>query len=110
MREVSIKHNHGQWRAFIRTEAGEFELRIPWPPDDDGMMPSWVNVLDDEQLEALLQIFYDRWNWDTGSKRDKNIWMLLDNEKNRRKRNREENVYDPDEVVLKYQDNYEGHV
>lgn len=45
---------------------------------------SWFNTLTDSQIEAGIQIFYDRWNFCTGSSHDKRMCEIFQTEKNRR--------------------------
>lgn len=46
----------------------------------------WVmRNLTDEQLDALCQEIYDQWCWESGSKDDRAIYELADDERQRRK-------------------------
>ena len=55
---------------------------------------SWFNSLTDSQIEAGIQIFYDRWNFCTGSSHDKRMCEIFQTEKNRRLASRVPNVGD----------------
>ena len=41
----------------------------------------WIETLDTDAVEALRQIYYDRWNFDTASQRDRMYYELLEEEK-----------------------------
>lgn len=41
----------------------------------------WVEKQSTDMVEALRQIYYDRWNFDTGNQRDRMYYELLDEEK-----------------------------
>lgn len=44
----------------------------------------WLSTLDDVQIEAGIQIFYDLWNFCTGSVHDKNMHEVFQSEKRHR--------------------------
>jgi hypothetical protein len=46
---------------------------------------AWIETLDTDAIEALRQIYYDRWNFNTASQRDRMYFTLLDEEKQGRK-------------------------
>lgn len=46
---------------------------------------SYYTELEDDAIEALRQIYYDRWNFDTASQKDRTYYELLEEEKQLRK-------------------------
>ena len=47
-------------------------------------MEVWLSTLDDAQIEAGIQIFYDLWNFSTGSGHDKKMHEIFQTEKRHR--------------------------
>lgn len=41
----------------------------------------WIATQDDDVIEAMRQIYYDQWCFDTGSRKDKMYYELLEEEK-----------------------------
>lgn len=60
--------------------------RIPlsYPPPDESQWPNWAQALSEDQLEVGLQIFFDRWNFGTGSDGDHRVYTCLCGERERR--------------------------
>ena len=56
----------------------------PAPTESNKKLVAWAHELDDSQLEAAIQIYYDQWNFDTGSDTNRAIFDYLTTEKNRR--------------------------
>jgi len=52
------------------------ELRIPLP-DPNASLPHWAGSLHDDELEVAMQVFYDRWNFGSGNKRDHIVYSTL---------------------------------
>ena len=46
----------------------------------------WIEGLDTDSVEALRQIYYDRWNFDTASQKDRMYYELLEEEKKGRQK------------------------
>ena len=69
---------------------------------------AYLNSLTDSQIESGIQIFYDRWNFGTGSIIDKNRHEIFQIEKNRRMASRIPNTGDlacgPVDGVMKVYD------
>lgn len=57
-------------------------------------MEAWISTLDDAQIEAGIQIFYDLWNFGTGSGHDKKMHEIFQTEKLQRMGAREASVGD----------------
>lgn len=47
---------------------------------------TWVETLDTDDIRALRQIYYDRWNFDSGDEKDRMYYALLDEELQGRKK------------------------
>ena len=78
-----------------RNDAGklyESLKRIPlaYPPPDEDKWPNWAQSLSEDELDIGLQIFFDRWNFGTGSDGDGRVYSCLYDERERR---REENEH-----------------
>lgn len=56
------------------------ELRIPLP-DPNASLPHWARSLHDDELEVSMQVFYDRWNFGSGNKRDHIVYSVLYDER-----------------------------
>ena len=42
---------------------------------------AWIETLDDDAVEALRQIYYDRWCFDSASQKDRRYYDILEEEK-----------------------------
>ena len=60
--------------------------RIPlsYPPPDESHWPTWAKALEEDQLEVGLQIFFDKWNFGTGTDGDGRVYACLCGERERR--------------------------
>ncbi len=47
---------------------------------------AWVETLDSDEIRALRQIYYDRWNFDSGDQKDRMYYALLEEELQGRKK------------------------
>ena len=47
---------------------------------------AWVETLDVDDVRAFRQIYYDRWNFDSGDEKDRMYYALLDEELQGRKK------------------------
>jgi hypothetical protein len=47
---------------------------------------AWVETLDTDNIRALRQIYYDKWNFDSGDDKDRLYYALLDDELQGRKK------------------------
>lgn len=65
------------------------ELRIPLP-DPNTSLPRWACSLHDDELEVAMQVFYDRWNFGSGNKRDHIVYSALYTERQDRIENKRE--------------------
>ncbi len=59
-------------------------IHVPFPEEDE-TLNEWAMNLDDDQLDAGLQIYYDRWNFKSGGEADKCRFDSLVTERKRRK-------------------------
>jgi hypothetical protein len=46
---------------------------------------AWVETLDTDDIRAFRQIYYDKWNFDSGDEKDRMYYVLLDEELQGRK-------------------------
>lgn len=81
--EVSIEPVNENWYIAYRREGKErrtFHVPTPW-----GNIYEWANSLSDSQLEAAIQMFYDKWNFKTDSnKTDRRCLDVALEERSRR--------------------------
>ncbi len=63
----------------------EHELELPTFESTKEFI-NWIESLDTTSIEALRQIYYDRWTFDTGNQRDRMFYELLEEEKKGRKK------------------------
>ena len=61
-----------------------FRVMVP-PPEEYGTYEEWGRNLEDYEVEAGIQIFYDRWNFGQGEDRDKEAYETLVAEREHRK-------------------------
>jgi hypothetical protein len=47
---------------------------------------AWIETLDTDDIRALLQIYYDKWNFDSGDEKDRMYYALLEEELQGRKK------------------------
>lgn len=66
------------------TVVEETELELPEFETTKEFL-NWIESQTTDTIEALRQIYYDRWNFDTASQRDRMYYELLEEEKKGRK-------------------------
>jgi len=94
--DVEIKDTDGFYIAWdeIESSIDIYFIKINATACRPENLRSWFNSLTDSQIEAGIQIFYDRWNFCTGSSHDKRMCEIFQTEKNRRLASRVPNVGD----------------
>lgn len=62
-----------------------YPLNVPEPEGDtETEMVIWAMSLPDVDIEALRQIFFDKWNFEFASVWNKRVWYVMEGEKSRR--------------------------
>jgi hypothetical protein len=71
---------------YIAHEADGASLYVPAPVSSDNItqLHRWAMDLDDTQLEAAVQMYWDRWMFQSGDECDKLSYKALDVERKRR--------------------------
>jgi len=87
-KDIEIEEMDNGWYMvfYIDDEGDRKSLHVPSPEEFDDPI-SWVRTLDDSELEASIQIFYDRWNFEEGDNIDKTLLDGLYKERELRKTN-----------------------
>lgn len=85
-KDIEIEEMENGWYMvfYIDDEGFRKSLHVP-NPEEFANPFSWMLELDDTKLEAAIQIYYDKWNFEEGKKRDKSILDTLVEERDRRK-------------------------
>jgi len=60
------------------------QVDIPFPPVE-GNWTGWAEKLDQDQLEVALQVYFDKWNFGSGSDGEQVIYMVLCDEQEKRR-------------------------
>ena len=68
---------------YLAREADGEPIYVPSPASDQDLH-EWTLSLEDTELEAAVQIYYDRWTFQSGEKCDKDALEALEHERNRR--------------------------
>lgn len=74
----------GDGYYLVREHTGR-QIRIS-PPAEFQNVYDWMLDMDDTELEAALQIYSDRWTFQSGKDRDKDTLESLEVERERRKK------------------------
>lgn len=74
----------GDGYYLVREHTGK-QIRIS-PPAESQDVYDWMLNMDDTELEAALQIYSDRWTFQSGKDRDKVTLEALEVERERRKK------------------------
>ena len=82
--DVDIEETNNDYIAYRKTSKGN-EL-VSYPEHRNGeRLDQWAKKLSDIQLEAAIQIYYDRWAFGSGEAIDKIYFDSLDVERTRRR-------------------------
>ncbi len=68
---------------YLAREADGEPLYVPSPAEGESLH-HWSMQLEDTELEAALQIYWDRWNFQSGEQCDRLAFEALDQERKRR--------------------------
>lgn len=87
-KDIEIEEMDNGWYMvfYIDNDGDRKSLHVPSPEEFNDPI-SWVRTLDDSELEASIQIFYDRWNFEEGDNQDKTLLDDLYKERELRKTN-----------------------
>ena len=80
---VEVVGDKGCYVARKTSEGLSEPVYVPSPASEDNLL-EWVMNLDDSQLEAARQMYWDKWNFHSGTKSVQMIMEVLDEEKIRR--------------------------
>lgn len=81
---VVIEVKDGCYSAYVRTTDGSTPIHVP-APEKDEHVTEWAMGLDDNQLAAAVQIYYDNWNFHDGGEDAKLRLDAVEAERKRRK-------------------------
>ena len=91
---VAVLEHEGIYTAYRRIirrgEDGRLyesvkRINLDFPPTDESRWPGWAMSLTPDELDAGLQIFFDRWNFGKGHDIERRIYDTLTDERTRRK-------------------------
>lgn len=85
--DVETHETNGSYEAriWISEKPSDVDIGfINYQHYSDENIKDWFTLLTDEQIEAGIQIYYDRWNFNTGSDHDKKMYGGFEEEKLRR--------------------------
>jgi hypothetical protein len=77
-------------RIVKRSDSGQLyesikRIDLSLPPLDKSDWPSWATSLTCDQLDGILQVFFDKWNFGNGSSGEGRIYQCLLNERDHRR-------------------------
>ncbi len=102
-----VKQYKDWYRAFVNGE--EIDAEYFRDIDPSGL---YFGFWEDEWIEIGMKVYYDQWNFITGSERDRILFRMFEKEKERRKeyfRTPINHRYDPNAFARCFQDNYDKH-
>lgn len=80
---VEVVGDKGCYVARKTAEGSSEPVYVPSPASEDNLL-EWVMNLDDSQLEAARQMYWDKWNFQSDAESVRAIMEVLDAEKSRR--------------------------
>ena len=80
---VEVVGDKGCYVARKAAEGSSEPVYVPSPANEDNLL-EWVMNLDDSQLEAARQMYWDKWNFHSDADSVRTIMETLDAEKSRR--------------------------
>lgn len=86
---MTAKYDPGQVRVSVLGDGAYFcttnnePLHVP-SPEDFKDLHAWTMDLTDPELEAALQIYYDRWMFQSGADCDRLAFEAIEHERDRR--------------------------
>ena len=80
---VEVVGDKGCYVARKTAEGSSEPVYVPSPANEDNLL-EWVMNLDDSQLEAARQMYWDKWNFHSDAESVRTIMETLDAEKSRR--------------------------
>lgn len=76
MSEIFLKQVDGVTRAYYKSR----EVPIPGYPKDGADLALWAQMMNNEVLEAARLYYFDKWNWISGTKEDKELYDIIEEE------------------------------
>jgi len=85
-KDIEIENMDNGWYVvfYIDDSGNRKPLHVP-SPEKFYDPHSWILTLDDSELEASIQIYYDKWNFEEGDNKNKILLDDLYKERERRK-------------------------
>jgi hypothetical protein len=80
---VDVVGGKGCYVARKNAEGSSEPIYVPSPAGEDSLH-EWVMNLDDSQLEAARQMYWDKWNFQSDDESVRTIMETLDVERSRR--------------------------
>ncbi len=80
---VEVVGDKGCYVARKTSDGSSEPVYVPSPANEDNLH-EWVMNLDDSQLEAARQMYWDKWNFQSDAESVRTIMETLDVEKTRR--------------------------
>ena len=82
--DVDVEETGDDYIAYRKTTKGKEPFSYPEHRNGEHL-DQWVKKLSDSQLEAAIQIYYDRWAFGSGEAIEKIYFDSLDSERSRRR-------------------------
>lgn len=82
--DVDVEETGDDYIAYRKTPKGKEPFSYPEHRNGEHL-DQWVKKLSDSQLEAAIQIYYDRWAFGSGEAIEKIYFDSLDSERSRRR-------------------------
>lgn len=91
---IEVLEHKGIYTAYRRTvkrgsDGKLFEsvkrINFPFPPPEKDKWSHWAVSLSADELDAGLQIFFDKWNFGNGQSKEREVYQILYNENHRRR-------------------------
>jgi len=77
--EVQVEEDgHGNYTAHEMIDGKKVPIELPEPPKCPEDVTAWSNALSDEQLRAILEVYFDKWCFETGSEYDSAVFEAID--------------------------------
>ena len=95
---VRVYEHDGIYTAYRhvmkRRDSGELyesvkRIDIVFPPCDECKWPTWSSLLSEDELEAAIQIFFDKWNFGRGEDTEGRLFQHLCDERELRRSDKE---------------------
>lgn len=86
--DVTVMHTGGMsYKAWVETNKGQISIHVPVYRDKPDKMSdeAWINAMNDMEVEAAVQVYYDIWNFQSSEPFYYDLYRKFEAEHNERK-------------------------